>query len=145
FMSGWDIDSENPYFIEFTGDKGSVKAGKVFISSAVARFYKLEPSEIINKYIVIEASKTSFLSGKSKDLVGKKFEYQVVGVADTGQDRNDVILSVTDALDILVTTGGFDNEQDYLNTLGYDTLYVTVDESRIEGFKEHVNEKYGYS
>ncbi len=146
FMSGWNIDSENPYFIEYTGEKGSVRAGKVFVSSAVARFYKLNPEEMINRYIVIEASQNSFLSGKSKDLIGKKFEYQVIGVTDAGQDRNDVILSVTDALDVLVTTGGFDDERDYLNSLGYDTFYVTVnDEEKIEQFKTFVNKEYGYT
>lgn len=142
-MSGWDIDSENAYFVNFTGQKGQVSAGKVFIAPAVASFYKLNAEEAIGKRIVIEPSTSSFFSNKSKDLIGKKFEYEIVGVADPGQDRNDVVLSVTDALDILVITGGFDDEQDYLNNLGYDVLYVTVKEGGVDSFKEDMQEQYG--
>jgi putative ABC transport system permease protein len=143
-LSGWDVSSENPYFAGFVGEKATVNSGNVFISPAVAKYYKLEPEDVIGKTVTIEPSTTSFFSNKSKDLIGKKFEYVVIGVADPGQDRNDVILSVTDALDILVITGGFDDEQDYFENLGYDAAYITVEEGSVEEFKKDMDEQYGY-
>jgi ABC-type antimicrobial peptide transport system permease subunit len=142
-LSGWDIDSENSYFVGFEGPKGAVTGGKVFISPAVAKYYKLDPEEAIGRRIVIEPSKTSYLQNKSKDLIGKKFEYEIIGVADPGQDRNDVILSISDGLDILVLTGGFDDEQDYLTNLGYDAAYITVKDGEIDSFEDDIEEKYG--
>jgi len=144
FLSGWDTSKDDPYFVDFIGDTKTVKDGEIFIAPYVADYFGIDPEDIIGKEITVSVSSASFLSTKSKSVIDKSFKYKISAVADPGQDRNDGIVSVNDAANLQAEIGGFTDRNEYLNTLGYDTLFVTVDKDKIEDFKETIEEKYGY-
>lgn len=144
FMAGWDVKSDNSYFAEFTGDVVDTEKGKIWVSTAVTKFYKQSPEEIIGKTIILEPSPSSLLSNRSKSIIGKKFEYTITGVFDPGQDRNDAVLHMDDSLTVLSSLGGFKNNEEYVKEIGYDNLYVTTENDRVGDFKEFVKDEFRY-
>ncbi|MBI2356842.1 ABC transporter permease [Candidatus Dojkabacteria bacterium] len=145
FMSGWDVKSNNSYFKEFSGNVERVEPGKIWVSKAFSKFYKLnDPNDIIGMKVAIEPSSSSILTNRSKSIIGKKFEYTITGVYDPGQDKNDAILHVEDSTSMLADLGGFKSSNEYIKEIGYDNLYVTTYTDNVKEFKKYVKDTYNY-
>lgn len=145
FISGWDADKYNPYFVSVDSIKDKPLKGEVFVSKGFVDFYNLTNEQVIGKSLIVETSLDSFFTTKSKSTFNKSYKFKITGVFDPGQDRNDALLSTSEALRVLVDVGGFDNKKEYLNEIGYDQLFITVDENKLDDFKVFFKDKYGYS
>ncbi len=145
-MAGWETASDNSYFSDFYPENNEIKQeeGKVWVSTAFTKFYKLTNEEAIGKKVHLVPSTASMLSSKSKNMIGKKFTYTISGVFNPGQDKNDAILHINDSTKILASLGGFDNGSEYVKEIGYDNLYVTVQNDKVKEYKDFVKEKYNY-
>jgi putative ABC transport system permease protein len=143
-MTGWDIKSSNPYFVETWGDDMQVPEGEIWVSTFITDYYKEEPEDIIGKTITLAPSSGSIFSSKSSSMIGKEFNYTITGVFDPGQDKNDAILSEKDGLDMLLELGGFESQEQYLENVGYDMIYAYVEPDNQAEFKEYVSSEYNY-
>lgn len=143
FVFGWNVPGDSSYFAGFKGDKNTLANGEAFVSEDVVNFYKLTDDEIIGKSIVLEVSEESLLSNRTKNQIDKKYEYKVVGVIQTGADRTDGLITVEDSASLLASNGGFVNRDEYLNTVGFDQIYLVAEgESQIEEIKEKITNNY---
>ena len=121
--SAWDVKSSDSYFTTFTGAAQEIGNGEIFLNKRVADYYKMTPEE----------------------MIGKKYTFKVVGVYVAGQKQDDAIISTTTGISMLADLGGFKSSADYLNKIGYDMLYVTVnDTTKVNDLKSYVKNKYGY-
>ncbi len=145
-MSGWDVKYDNSYFSEFYSKEEGITQhnGKIWVSTAFTKFYKLTNEEAIGKKVILLPSTASMLSSKSKSIIGKQFEYEISGVFDPGQDKNDAILTINDSISALTSLGGFSNNKEYIDEIGYDNLYVTVNSEKVKEFKTLLTDKYNY-
>lgn len=143
-MTGWDITSDDPYFVEFFGDDKELENGYVWVGTFLADFYKEDYKKLIGKEIVIKPSGTTIFSSKSKSMIGKEFTYTIAGVYDSGQDKNDVVFTIDDSLEIARQLGGFDTSQEYVKQVGFDILYVNADTEYHAEFKKLIKDEYGY-
>lgn len=145
FISGWDIEGGDSYFVEFWGDKSKPAGDKIFVSKAVADFYGLNPDELRNKKVTFITSKSAlFGTVKTKEILDKQFEYTIKGVFDPGRDRNDAIISLDNSVGVLANIGGFDSKEEYTSSVGYDLLRVTGEEDKLEAIKTAIEEDYNF-
>lgn len=144
-MSGWNVENNDPYFVDYWGDEEYPQVGEVWLSKLIVDYYKESPEEIIGKTITIKPSNSAVFSSKSSSLIGKEFSYTIGGVFDPGQDKNDVILSTADAKELLADIGGFESPEKYIENIGYDTLFVDVDGEYHEDFKKLIKDEYNYT
>lgn len=145
FIFGWDTDKSDPYFASVISDKDKPGKGEIFVSTRFVDFYNTTPEKIMNKTVVIESSLNSFFTTKSKSIFNKVFEFRVTGVFDPAQDKNDALLSTSEALRILVDIGGFATKKEYLREIGYDQLMISVQMDKIDSYKTQFKDKYGYN
>jgi len=144
FAFGWDVDGNSSYFTGFEGEKTQLDSGEAFVSEDIVNFYNKSNDEVIGKTMVLETAASTPLTSKTKDQIGRSYEYRIVGVIETGSDRTDGIISIEEAAVLLSTNGGFDNPEELLSEVGYDQLYVEVyKEEDVAGFKESISEDYG--
>lgn len=145
FISGWDIEGGDSYFVEFWGDKSKPDGDKIFVSKAVADFYGLNPEELVGKKVTFITSKSAlFGTVKTKEILDKQFEYTIKGVFDPGRDRNDAIISLDNSVGVLANIGGFDSKEEYISSVGYDLLRVTGEEDKLEAIKTAIEEEYNF-
>jgi len=143
-MVGWGITSDNPYFVDIWTEDEKVPEGSIWVSTFVTEYYKEDPEEIIGKTVTFAPSSSSIFAAKSSSMIGKEFKFTISGVYDPGQDRNDAIFNMTDALSILTDLGGFESKDLYLENVGYDVLYADVNPEDQDKFKNYVDETYHY-
>lgn len=143
-MSAWDVENTNPYFRKFIGNESVIGEGSIWIAKSVVQYYKMEEDEIIGKKVIIKPTASSILSNRSQSVIGKSFEYTVTGIYDPGQDRNDAVLSIDESVKVLSSLGGFATPSDYISQIGYDNLYVTVKNDKVETFKKYIQTEFNY-
>ena len=145
FISGWDIEGGDSYFVEFWGDKTKPSGENIFVSKAVADFYGLNPEELVGKKVTFITSKSAlFGTVKTKEILDKQFEYTIKGVFDPGRDRNDAIISLDNSVGILANIGGFDSKEEYISSVGYDLLRVTGEEDKLDSIKTIIEDDYNF-
>lgn len=145
FISGWDIEGGDSYFVEFWGDKTKPSGENIFVSKAVADFYGLNPEELVGKKITFITSKSAlFGTVKTKEILDKQFEYTIKGVFDPGRDRNDAIISLDNSVGVLANIGGFDSEEEYVSSAGYDLLRITGEEAKLDSIKTAIEDDYNF-
>lgn len=145
FISGWDIEGGDSYFVEFWGDKTKPAGDKIFVSKAVADFYELNPDDLVGKKVTFITSKSAlFGTVKTKEILDKQFEYTIKGVFDPGRDRNDAIISLDNSVSVLANIGGFDSKEEYVSSVGYDLLRVTGEEDKLKSIKTAIEENYNF-
>lgn len=145
FISGWDIEGGDSYFVEFWGDKIKPSGDNIFVSKAVADFYGLSPNELLDKKVTFITSKSAlFGTVKTKEILDKQFEYTIKGVFDPGRDRNDAIVSLKTSTVVLANIGGFDSKEDYVSSVGYDLLRVTGEEDKLKSIKTEIEDNYNF-
>jgi putative ABC transport system permease protein len=145
FISGWDIEGGDSYFVKFWGDKTKPTGDNIFVSKSVADFYGLNPEELLNKKVTFITSKSAlFGTVKTKEILDKQFEYTIKGVFDPGRDRNDAIISLDNSVGVLANIGGFDSKEEYVSSVGYDLLRVTGEESKLDSIKTAIEDNYNF-
>lgn len=145
FITGWDITGNNPYFIDFWGDKSKPSENNIFVSKSVADFYNIKPEELVGKKVSFITSKSAlFGTVKTKEILDRKFDYVIKGVFDPGSDRNDAIISLNNSVSVLTTIGGFDSSDDFISSAGYDLLRVIGEEDKLKDIKSTIDEKYNF-
>ena len=145
FISGWDIEGGDSYFVEFWGDNIKPSGDNIFVSKAVADFYGLSPEELLDKKVTFITSKSAlFGTVKTKEILDKQFEYTIKGVFDPGRDRNDAIVSLKTSTLVLANIGGFDSKEDYVSSVGYDLLRVTGEEDKLKSIKTEIEDNYNF-
>lgn len=145
-MAGWDVKYDNSYFSDFYSNEEGItqQNGKIWVSTAFTKFYKLTNEQVVGQKVILQPSTASMLSSKSKSIIGKQFEYEISGVFNPGQDKNDAILTIDDSVKALASLGGFSDGKEYIDEIGYDNLYVTVNSEKVKEFKTLLKDKYSY-
>ncbi len=144
FPFGWDVPGDSNYFTGFDGEKTVLDSGEAFVSEDVVSFFKTSHDEIIGQTLVIEVAPSTLLSNKTKTQIDKEYRYKIVGVIDSGSDRSDALITTGDAAEMLAQNGGFINGQEYLDEIGYDQLFIELNnEDDVNNFREEISEKYG--
>ncbi|HVX92835.1 MAG TPA: ABC transporter permease, partial [Candidatus Dojkabacteria bacterium] len=143
-ISAWDIKSSDSYFTSFTGNVESTGENEIFINKRVADYYRMTPEEMIGKKVEISPSKAALLTSRTQSMIGKKYIFTVVGVYVAGQKEDEGIVSTKSGIAMLSDLGGFKSSDDYLNKIGFDMLYVTVDQAKVSEFKSFIKDNYGY-
>ena len=143
FPFGMDSPGDAHHFMGFYGERPKLENGEAFVSEDVVKFYKLEYEEVIGRTLILETATGSLLSNKTKTQLDKIYEYEIIGVIETGSDRSDAIITTQDAAKLLAETGGFEDGDELLEKLGFDQLFVEMeDEKYIEDFKTEMREQY---
>ncbi|HRO65670.1 MAG TPA: hypothetical protein PKU78_05595, partial [Candidatus Dojkabacteria bacterium] len=144
FPFGWDVAGDSRYFTGFDGEKTVLDSGEAFVSEDVVSFFKTSHEEIMGQTLVIEVAPSALLSNKTKTQIDKEYRYKIVGVIDSGSDRSDAIITTGDAAEMLAQNGGFINGEEYLEDIGYDQLFIELNnEDDVNKFREEISEKYG--
>ena len=145
-ISGLDTKKDDKYLAKFVEGEDSLEDGGAYISQFVLNYYNIEPNEILGKKLKIFPSASSLFTLKSKGLVDKEYDFTITGIFDPGMDRNDLILTTSNAKTILADLGGFESAEEYLQEIGYDMAILTVaDEDKVSEISEYISEEYGIS
>jgi putative ABC transport system permease protein len=143
FMAGMDNIKDTDFFLEVISEKNSPDDDEIFVSEDFADFYQLEPNELIGMQVSIKPSLNSFLNLKSAGAIDKEYSYTISGFVDTGIDRGDGILNLTEAARVASEVAGFDSADEYLNAFGYDQLLIDVDEEFVTEVRDQIENDYG--
>ncbi len=142
-MSGWDTDKDDKFLGKFLEGADTLEDGGVYISKLVMDYYDVEPNEIIGKKIKVYPSQASIFAIKSKGMVEKEYEFEIIGVFDPGMDRNDIVFTINDAKNILTDIGGFESEDEFIEEIGFDYVVVMINhEDNVADVKSHIENKY---
>jgi putative ABC transport system permease protein len=139
-ISGAAADS---YFKSTTYPVENLKENEVLIGNSAGEYFGLDFGEAVGKIVTIEPSKESFFTQKSINIIDKKYEFKIVGYADSGIDRNDIVMSLDTAANIASEIGGFESPEDFLNTFGYTALVVDADPERVDEAKAYIQDELG--
>lgn len=144
FVMGADVNEETKSFGEFVQGKIIPGKGEAIVSKAVVDSFGLSFDEIIGLDATIEVSGSSIFGSKSKSQLDKQYTYRVVGVLDPGSDRIDMLLNKEEAVNVLVKNGGFKNNREYIEKIGYDQVMVKLDsDDKVDEFKTRIEDEYG--
>ena len=143
-MSGWDTDKDDKFLGKFLEGADTLEDGGVYISKLVMDYYDVEPDELIGKKVKIYPSQASIFAVKSKGMVEKEYEFEIIGIFDPGMDRNDIVFTINDAKKILSDIGGFESGEEFVEEIGFDYIVVMVDhEDNVGDVKSHIEDEYG--
>jgi len=144
---GYDTKGSDSLFvdyIEITKDKDKeLEMGEVFIGKTVVDYYKLDTENLSDLKIILKPSRSSIMSNPSKTVVGKEYVLNVVGIVDTGQDRNSLIMSIEQSKAILADLGGFATSDELVKEIGYQQLMVTAKEGKVNDLKKFIEDEIG--
>lgn len=142
-ISGWDTNSQDPLIVNFIDGQEELTDGCVYLSKYVSNFYKKDIEDFLGKEVVLTPALGSIFGVQTKDLIDKEYRYEICGLFDAGADRNDLILTLSDAKKLLADLGGFDSGEEYIEEIGFNQVAVTVDtEERASEIKEIIEKKY---
>lgn len=129
FGSAWDIKKDALYIKGIdAGEVRQLNKDEILIRDKVADALEINYQDIIGRRITIVPDPSAFFSSKQNvDSVGDTFT--IVGVIDVGGDNNSFIISVNKGVEIVARDGHFSSTDEYLTKIGYDNLYVNVDDS----------------
>lgn len=144
-ISGWDVPADDSYFSDYLGDSITRKKGEVFIDEKILKTFNATREEVIGKKVTIEPSSSSMfgMGSKSKSMIGKKYEYTISAVVTIPQDRNDLILTADDAVEVMADMGGFESTEEYVKSIGYDSLMLTVNEAKVDEVATWLKDEFG--
>jgi len=142
FVQSVNLSGNDEMYREFQGDNPVLGKEGIFVSKFVSSFFEISQQDIIGKSIFLKSvPQTSFVSGANRNVLGKEYEFKVQGVVDTSSDA--FWINTQKALDILVDTGGFVDEDEYLDLIGYSQLLVTTQEEKTLDVEEYMTGEMG--
>jgi ABC-type antimicrobial peptide transport system permease subunit len=137
-----NIPGTHHAFNGFWGLRDTLQGNEIFVSDFVVSFFETSKEDIIGETIIVKSSSSNpFLATASKSMLEKEFEFEVVGVTNSGNDA--FIINYDDGLRILVELGGFDDGQEYIENVGYDQILVTTKEERTSEVEKYIVEELG--
>lgn len=143
-LQAFDIPGTDEAFGSFVGENPVLEENGIFVSDFVTSFFEIKPEEIIGKKIVAKSvSNRGFVSNANKSMIDSKFEFVVQGVVETKSDA--FWINPQKALGILVDIGGFENQEEYIQKVGYNQLMVKTDENLTSEIEKYISEKIGLS
>jgi ABC-type antimicrobial peptide transport system permease subunit len=125
------------------GDDLILDYGEVYVSDFISQFYELYNKEILGKKIVLKSSAPSVFSAPSKSNIDKKYELTIVGVTDSG--NNALFLGLDQGLEIAVDLGGYEDKEEFINTVGYTQLLLSTDIDRTSEIEDYIVDELGFS
>lgn len=143
-LQAFDIPGDDEAFGSFVGKNPVLEENGIFVSDFVTSFFEIAPEEIIGKKIVAKSvSRTGFVSLANKNMIDSQFEFVIQGVVETKSDA--FWINPQKALEILVDIGGFENQEEYIQKVGYNQLIVKTDENFTSDIEKHISDEIGLS
>jgi putative ABC transport system permease protein len=143
-VGGSDLPGSHHMYNSFYGDDPVLEEGEVFVSDFVVSFFETSREEILDKKVTLKSSKSKgLLNIATESMMDKEYEFIVSGVTESGNDA--FFVNNSEALSILVDLGGFENEEQYLEKVGYDQLLVTTKEGETSDVEKYITEELGLS
>lgn len=144
FIGGSDLPGNDKMYNGFFGDEDVLGDGEIFVSDFVVGFFETNDQDILGKEIIVKSSSSSsFLSVASKSMIDKEFHFVISGVTKSGNDA--FFINSNESLKMLVSLGGFNNTDDYLDTVGYNQLLVVTKEGTTADVENHLTDDLGLS
>ncbi len=144
FIGGSDLPGNDKMYNGFFGDEDVLGDGEIFVSDFVVGFFETNNQDILGKEIIVKSSSSSsFLSVASKSMIDKEFHFVISGVTKSGNDA--FFINSNESLKMLVSLGGFNNTDDYLDTVGYNQLLVVTKEGTTADVENHLTDGLGLS
>ena len=144
FIGGSDLPGNDKMYNGFFGDEDVLGDGEIFVSDFVVGFFETNDQDILGKEIIVKSSSSSsFLSVASKSMIDKEFHFIISGVTKSGNDA--FFINSNESLEMLVSLGGFNNTDDYLDTVGYNQLLVITEEGKTTDVENHLTDELGLS
>jgi putative ABC transport system permease protein len=125
------------------GDDLVLNDNEVYVSNFLPQFYELSNTEIIGKTIILEPGNSGILSTSAKSSVNKKYELEIVGVVDSANEI--LFMSLDKGLEIDSEINGYDNVDEYLETVGYSDVLVETDVEKVSDVENYIVEELGLS
>lgn len=142
-MSGWETDKDDKFLGNFILGADKLVDDGVYLSKHVVDYYGAEPKDFIGKKIKVFPSQASIFAIKTKGMMEKEYEFEILAVFDPGMDRNDAIFTVNDSKKILSDIGGFESGEEFIEDVGYDYLVVAIDsEDNVDKVRTLIEDKY---
>lgn len=142
-ISGWDTNSEDPFLVNFIDGEEELQNGCVYLSQYVANFFREDIEEFLGKKVTLTPALGSMFAIQTKDLMEKEYEYEVCGLFNAGADRNDLILTVSDAKEMLADLGGFDSGEEYIQEVGFEQIGMIVENEEVASkLKDEIEGKH---
>ncbi len=133
------------YFKEFVGEEPD-GLDEVIVGNAFTEYFELTSESIIGKEIIFKPSLNTVLGQRTSGIINKEYRLKIVGFADSGADRLDVIVNTEKAAQIQAEIGNFESGEEYLNTFGFDQLFIDVDsEENVAQVKQQLKDEYNLS
>lgn len=143
-LQAFDIPGDDEAFGSFVGENPVLEENGIFVSDFVTSFFEIEPEQIIGKKIVAKSvSRTGFVSVANKNMIDSQFEFVIQGVVETKSDA--FWINPQKALEILVDIGGFENQEEYIQKVGYNQLIVKTDENFTSDIEKYISDEIGLS
>lgn len=120
-----------------------LEGDEVYVSDFIPQFYELSNKEILGKKIILRSSAPSVFSTPSKSNIDKEYELTIVGVTDSG--NNALFMSLDKGLDIAVDLGGYENKEEYIDTVGYTQLLLSTDLEKTSDIEKYIVDQLGFS
>ncbi len=142
-ISGWDTNSQDPLLVNFVDGDEELEDGCVYLSQYVANFFRTDIEEFLGEKVILSPALGSMFAIQTKELMDKEYEYEVCGLFNAGADRNDLILTVSDAKAMLADLGGFESGEEYIQEVGFEQIGVTVEsEEMASKLKDQIEKEY---
>lgn len=127
--AGWDLREGDQLVTEvLAGRYTNLQKGEAIITKNIVDAYDKEPSEFIGQ--TIKLSDQGGILGQSSSRPSDPFEYKIVGVV--GAIRNFVYLtSSSEALEQVAKRNEYENVEDYVEEVGYQSLYVKAKNEQV--------------
>jgi len=144
FVGGSDLPGNHQMYNGFYGEDDRLNDGEIFVSDFVVSFFETTKEEIIGKKMIIKSSSSGLLfTVATKSMIDKQFEFTVKGVTQSGNDA--FFVNNNEALMILVDLGGFENGEEYIQTIGFDQFLVTTREEETANVERYLVDELSLS
>lgn len=144
FVGGSDLLGDHHMYNGFYGEDPILEDGEIFVSDFVVSFFETTKEEILDKKVTLKSSKSKgLLNIATESMMDKEYDFKVSGVTESGKDA--FFVNNNEALKILVDLGGFQNEEEYLEKVGYDQLLVTTKEGETSDVEKYITEELSLS
>lgn len=142
FIGGSDLPGSHHMYNGFLAGDEVLQENEIFVSDFVVSFFETTNEDILGQKILVRSSGAgTFLSVPSKSMLDKEYEFTVSGVINSGPDA--FFIGVDDSLQILTEMGGFEDVDDYLETIGYGQILLTTEEGLTADVEKYVLEEMG--
>lgn len=125
------------------GDDLELNDNEVYVSDFVSSYYEISNEDIIGKTIVLKSDSLGLLNQASKSKLNKEYEFVVVGVVDSSNDV--LFMSLDKGFDVVTDLGGFDSNEEFLDTVGYSQILVSTDLEKTAEIESYIKDELGAS